>query len=52
MRDHGARVLDPAAQHHDRRHGDHGCEQVGDRLAGEDAREEPTEEREPADADQ
>ena len=50
--DHGAGVLDPAAQHHHRRHQAERDDELGERVPGEDPRQQPAEQREPADPDQ
>ena len=52
MRDHGAGMLRPAAQHHHGAHQRGGRDQIGERIPGEDAREQPAEQREPPDADE
>ena len=48
MGDHGAGMLDPAAQHHDRRHQQEGHDQLRERIPREDPREQPAEQREPS----
>ena len=50
--DHGAGVLQPAAEHHHRRHQRERHHQLGERVPGEDPREQPPEQREPPDPDQ
>ena len=52
VREHRARMFDPAAQHHDRRHERERHEQLGERIPGEYPREQPAEQRQPTDADQ
>ena len=52
VREHGAGMLDPPAQHHDRRHQREGHHQLGEGISGEDPRQQPAEQCEPPDADQ
>ena len=50
--DHGAGVLDPAAQHHHRRHEAEGNDEFGERVPREDPHQQPAEQREPAHTDE
>ena len=50
--DHGAGVLQPAAEHHHRRHQRERHHELRERVPGEDPREQPPEQGEPPDPDQ